>query len=108
MDLDVTKTNRFAVKPMKTASLESFNHDGLEIARRKSKRREWPIREIALFALAVVSFKIFLFFEMGAAAYGAKIAEFGAGGPVEQALGWAMTLDPVSTWIVDGIRFGHW
>jgi len=103
-----TKQTRpaFAQRPFKT--VETFNLDGLELARVKSKRREIPLRQVFFFVLAIMSFKIFLFLDMGGAAYGAKIAELSSGTGLEQAAAWAMTLDPASEWFVDGIRFGAW
>lgn len=91
-----------------SVSLESFNHDGMQIARRRRSRRELPLRQVAYFLIAVVSFKIFLFFDMGAGAYGAKVDELMRGSTWERAAGYAMRLDPVSEWVVDGIRFGRW
>ena len=93
--------------PQKFRSLESFNHDGFEIARRRTSRRGFPWRQIMYFLVAVVAFKVFLFFEMGAGAYGAKIEELKTGTSLEQYAAMAMTLDPVSQWIVDAIRFGQ-
>ena len=91
------------------ASLQSFNHDGLELARRKrEKRREFPVRQVFLFVLAIVSFKIFLFLDMGGGAYGAKMEDLANGSTMERLASKAMTLDPVSKWLVDGIRFGRW
>ena len=89
-------------------SVRSFNHDGVEIARRRRKRREFPLRQVLLFALAVVSFKIFLFLDMGAAAYGQKILDLGEGALLERLAARAMVLDPVSQWVVDGLRYGRW
>jgi len=91
-----------------SVSLESFNHDGVQIARRRRRQRELPLRQVAYFLIAVVSFKIFLFFDMGAGAYGAKIDELMQGTKWERAAGWAMQLDPASQWVVDGVRFGRW
>lgn len=102
--------DRYSIGASKTRhlALESFSHDGVEIARRKPKRREWPIRQLFLFLVAVLSFKIFLFFDMGAAAYGAKINELSQGAVWEQVAARAMVLDPASKWLVDGLRFGRW
>lgn len=87
-------------------SVESFNHDGVELARLRRHRRQLPWRQIWQFALAVLSFKIFLFFQMGAAAYGAKIAHLSEGGLIERIAAKAMILDPASMWLIDLIRFG--
>lgn len=89
--------------------LESFNQDGLIIARFKG-RRVWqlPLRQLLYFMIAVFSFKIFLFFEMGAVAYAQKIEDLSKGIIVERIAAKAMVLDPMSKWVIDGIRFGHW
>lgn len=89
-------------------SLESFNHDGVEIARRRTQRRQLPLRQIALFLVAVLSFKIFLFLDMGGSAYGAKIEDLSQGAAWERLAARAMVLDPVSKWLIDGMRFGRW
>lgn len=91
-------------------SLETFNHDGLVLARvRRTRRRSAPgLRPLMLFALAVFAFKIFLFMHLGEVAYTQKMLELSEGGQIEHLAGRAMQLDPVSTWIVDGLRFGTW
>lgn len=90
-------------------SLETFNHDGIELARvSKRKRRQIPIRHFLFFVLAVMSFKVFLYFEIGQVAYTQKMESLAAGTQIEQAASWAMQMDPVSTWIINGIRFGAW
>jgi len=92
----------------RAVSLESFNHDGLEIARRRKTQRALPVRQIFHFLVLVTSFKVFLFFGMGASTYGAKIEELSQGSAWEKIASKAMILDPVSQWFVDGVRFGHW
>ena len=57
----------YAQRPFKT--VETFNLDGLELARVKPKRREFPLRHVFFFVLAIMSFKIFLYLDMGGAAY---------------------------------------
>ena len=94
----------YAPQPFRT--LESFNHDGVEIARRRKVRRGLPLRQFVYFAVAVISFKVFLFFEMGAASYGAKVEELIAAGGAERLAGYAMQLDPVTSFIIDRIRYG--
>ena len=89
-------------------SIVSFGQDGLELARRKRHRRSLPVTQMLGFLLAVASFKIFLFLDMGASAYGAKIADLAGGNILERIAANAMVLDPASNWVVDGIRFGTW
>lgn len=89
-------------------SVEGFNHDGLELARRRRIRRALPIRQILLFLLAVVSFKVFLFLNLGGATYGAKMAELAEGALIERVAARAMAMDPVSNYLVRGFTHGTW
>ncbi|WP_216665230.1 hypothetical protein [Pseudoruegeria sp. HB172150] len=87
----------------KAQSVESFRHDGIEIARRRQHRRSLPVRQIALFLLAVFAFKIFLFLQLGPVAYGGKMAELSQGGTFERIAAKVMVLDPVSELLVEGV-----
>ena len=102
--------DRYSIRPAGTGrgSLESFNLDGVEIARRKTRRREFPLRYVFFFLVAVMAFKVFLYFDMGGSAYGAKMEELFEGTAIEQMASYAMVLDPVSKWLVDGVQFGRW
>lgn len=96
---------KHAVLSRPDQSVESFNHDGLELARRKKSRRSFPVAKLLQFMLAVFAFKIFLFLQLGPVAYAEKrndLAESGAFGRVAAA---AMALDPVSHKVVDAIKF---
>lgn len=86
----------------------AMNKPGIANTMRRQARRRIPVRQILLFILAVVSFKIFLFLELGGATYGAKMVALSEGNMLEQIAGRAMALDPVSKWVVDGVRFGSW
>ena len=109
MDLSFGRSKRgYPGTGHRAGAIESFNHDGVLIARRRKHKRSLPIREILLFLVAVVAFKLVLFFDMGGATYGAKAAELMAGSTIEQWAGWAMQLDPVSQFIVDQVRFAGW
>lgn len=110
MGWSIGREGRFSAGGVRgrAASLKSFNHDGLEIARRRKAHRFFPIRQLFYFLVLVVSFKIFLFFGLGASAYGAKIVEMSQGAAWERIAAKAMVLDPVSQWFVDGVRFGRW
>lgn len=109
MDLSFGRSKRGnSASAHRLRAIESFNHDGVLIARRRKHRRSLPMREILLFLVAVVAFKVVLVFDMGAAGYGAKVAELSGGTTIEQWAGWAMRLDPVSQYIVDQVRFAGW
>ncbi len=85
-------------------SVESFNHDGMEIARRRSHRRGLPVTQILLFLLFLFMFRIFLVMHMGQVAYGAKMATLSEGTAIEQLAAQAMVLDPVSKWVIAEAR----
>ncbi len=68
----------------------------------------FPMRQVLLFMLAVFSFKIFLFLDLGGATYGAKMVVLSEGTMLERVAARAMVMDPVSEWIIDGVRFGTW
>lgn len=102
--MDVVATMGYKTSARMSRSIESFNHDGMEIARRRTHRRVLPVRPFLLFALAVFAFKIFLVLQMGQASYGAKMAVLAEGTTMEQVAAKVMALDPVSQWIVDEIR----
>ncbi len=85
-------------------SVESFNHDGLELARRRKRRRGFPVGQIVLFAVFVLAFKVFLVVQMGPAAYGAKMNALAEGGTMERLAARAMVLDPVSELVVEELR----
>ncbi|WP_425052125.1 hypothetical protein [Psychromarinibacter sp. S121] len=86
-------------------SVESFNHDGLELARRKKYRRTFPVGKFLQFMLAIFAFKIFLFLQMGPVAYAEKRHDLAESGTFGRIAAGAMALDPVSKKVVDTIRF---
>jgi hypothetical protein len=85
-------------------SLESFRHDGLQLARRRRHRRTLPLRHIALFLLACAAFRVFLCLELGAVGYESKRLELASGNPLDRVAAAAMALDPVSEWAVQSLR----
>lgn len=75
---------------------------------RQQIRRRLSISHVLLFALAALSFRLFLFFDMGGVAYGAKMQALADGNMMEQVASVAMRMDPVSEWVIRGVRFGTW
>ncbi len=104
MTMQIAVSMKNAIFAPRSRSVESFNHDGMELARRRRHRRVLPIRQILQFALAVLAFKIFLFIQIGAVAYNGKMAELSEGNMLERAAAAIMVLDPVSKGVVTAIR----
>lgn len=75
---------------------------------RRGARRGFPIHQVGLFVLTIVMLKIFLLLDLGGAAYGAKLAALSEGNLMERIAGGAMTMDPFTSWVAQGIRFGAW
>lgn len=81
---------------------------GLFAGVRRQMRRRVSVAHVLLFILAVFSFRIFLFFDLGGAQYGAKMNALAEGNALERVASVAMRLDPVSNWVIQGIRYGKW
>lgn len=92
------------IHPQTFKSLESFNHDGYQVARRRMRGGGIAWTHIAYLILAVISFKVFLHFEMGAAAYAAKVTELLAAEDWQRFAGMAMQLDPVTQWVIEQVQ----
>ena len=105
---DTTSSRNQSYEGWSVGSPGASKKPGLINALRRQGRRRFPVRHVLLFLLTVVSFKIFLVLNLGGATYGAKMQELAKGNAVERIAGQAMVLDPVSKWIVGGIRFGTW
>ncbi|MDJ0822614.1 MAG: hypothetical protein QNJ09_12510 [Paracoccaceae bacterium] len=108
MYLTLGKQKAYATKHAAARSVQSFNHDGLELARRRKHSRFYPLPQILQFALAYISFKVFLYFQMGAGSYGGKMTQLAEGSLLERVAAKVMTLDPLSLWVIDFVRYGLW
>lgn len=82
----------------RTASVLSFNHDGLEIARAKrSSRSRWlPVWHFVFFIYLVLLIRIVAIADIGAAAYSSRIQDMRDGTIIERAAAQVMGLDPIS------------
>lgn len=75
---------------------------------RRGARREFPIRHVGVFILMFVMLKIVMLLNLGSAAYGAKLAVLSEGTMVERIAANAMAVDPLTSWVVQGVRYGDW
>lgn len=75
---------------------------------RRGARRGFPIRQVGLFVLMFVLLKIVLLLDLGSAAYGAKLAALSEGTLVERIAADAMAMDPLTSWVAQGVRYGAW
>ena len=84
--------------------IESFNHDGLAIAKRKTHARGLPMRHLALFLIAAMSLRMVTYSDLGPAGYAARMSALLEGGTIERMAGRAMALDTVSENLAQGFR----
>lgn len=82
----------------------SMNHDGLVIARPRRKSSGFPLRGLFLCLLMLLTFKGFLFAQLGETAYADRVALLEGGTVVEKVGAYAMKADPVTLWIAGQIE----
>lgn len=88
---------RAASEYRRSASVLSFNHDGLEIARVRYRRRRWlPIWHIMVFTYLVLLIRLIAVADIGPAGYGVRMSEMHNGNQLERLAASIMDLDPVS------------
>jgi len=90
----------------RSASVVSFNHDGLEIARVRNERRWLPLWHIAVFIYLALLIRLVTIAEIGPAAYANRMENMNNGSMLERAAASIMYMDPVSRNIAVGLRNG--
>jgi len=79
----------------------SVNHDGLIIARPRRREPHKKLRAVAFVIIILMAFKIFLFAQIGPAAYEQRLVALQNGSFLENIAGYAMTADPITIWAAD-------
>ena len=82
----------------------SVNHDGLIIARPHRRSSRLPLRGLFLGLLVLLTFKGFVYAEIGAGSYNDRVELLANGTIVEQIGAYAMYADPVTLWIADQFK----
>ena len=77
----------------------SVNSDGIVVAKPKRRGNGGTLRGLAILFFVLLLFKAFLFARLGPEAYDARINDLAQGTFVEKAGAWAMTPEPVTTWL---------
>lgn len=95
------------IHPQTFKSLECFNLDGGETEGQRDAHRALPWKQVVCFVLAVVSFKVFLFVQMGAEAYTSKVDELTQSSGLERIAGYAMQMDPATLWAIETVRANY-
>ncbi|MDJ0824808.1 MAG: hypothetical protein QNJ16_04830 [Rhodobacter sp.] len=98
--------DRAAREYRRSASVVSFNHDGLEIARIKTERRWLPVWHILVFAYLVLLIRLIAVVDIGPAGYAVRMEAMQNGSVLERAAAKVMTMDPMSRQIAIKIRGG--
>lgn len=88
------------------ASVISFNHDGFEIARVRTKRRWMPAWHVIFFVYMIFVVRLITMIDIGPASYGNRVAELANGSAIERIAARVMRMDPVSHQFVIEARSG--
>jgi len=90
----------------RSASVLSFNHDGLEVARARKSGKWLPVWHIIFFVYIGLLIRLVSMAEVGPAAYANRMAELENGNFIERITARVMHMDPVSRSIASNIRSG--
>ena len=88
----------------RTATVVSFNHDGLEIARVKTGRRWLPYGHLAIFLYLALLIRLVTVADIGPASYAARMERLEDGGFLERLSARVMYMDPWSRSLATDIR----
>ena len=77
----------------------SVNHDGLIIARPVRRATRRPLRGVFLALAVLLTFKGFVYAQIGAAAYDERVGLLSSGTLVEKIGAYAMHADPITIWV---------
>jgi len=89
-----------------SATVLSFNHDGLEIARVKNEKRWLPVWHIIFFIYLALLVRLVAMADIGPGGYAARIGDMQEGNVFERASAYVMHMDPVSQQIAISLRRG--
>lgn len=91
----------------RTASVLSFNHDGLEIARVKTHRRRWlPVWHVIVFVYLMLLIRLVVLADLGPVGYAARMNAMSNGNILERSAAKVMQLDPYSQALAVKLRRG--
>lgn len=88
-----------AHRQMSRGYVTSVNHDGLIIARPRRKSSRLPLRGLFLSLAVLLTFKGFVYAQIGEAAYTDRVNLLANGTIVERIGAYAMHADPATLWI---------
>ncbi len=95
----IDKTHR----QLSNGYVTSVNHDGLIIARPARRSSGLPLRGLFLCLVVLMTFKGFVYAQIGSTAYADRVSLLESGTFVEQIGAYAMFADPVTLWISEQI-----
>jgi len=95
---------RVSSQYQRSASVLSFNHDGVEIARVRAKRRWLPIWHVMVFVYLILLIRLIAMADIGPAGYANRMVEMRNGSFLERTAARVMDLDPVSRKLAAELR----
>lgn len=90
-------------RKMSSGYVASVGHDGLIVARPRTRRIRVPYLGIAILLVGLVALKGLFYANLGAETYDARVAALSEGSTVEKAGAWVMHADPLTLWVAGQI-----
>ncbi len=90
---------------MSRGYVQLVERDGILVPKaRRTARRKFPLRGLALFLALFLVFKGFLMVQLGDATYAERVSKLNSGTAIEQVGAWVMQADPISLWISQQVK----
>lgn len=90
----------------RTSSHLSFNHDGFEVARVKTRTKYLPLWHVVFFVYLALLIRLVVAADIGTSGYEARMTEMRNGTTLERIVARVMQMDPVSQEIATRVRAG--
>jgi hypothetical protein len=87
-----------------TSAVLSFNHDGVEIARVRTKRRWLPVWHLMVFLYLILLIRLIALADIGPTGYASRMDEMRQGNFLERSAVWVMAMDPLSRRLAAELR----
>lgn len=100
----LSKLFRAGSEFQRSTAVVSFNHDGLEIARKKTERGWLPFGHLAIFLYLVLLLRLVTIADIGAASYESRMEKLEDGSFLERVTARVMFMDPWSRSLASDIR----
>ena len=88
----------------RSSAVLSFNHDGVEIARVRTKRRWLPVWHLMVFVYLILLIRLIALADIGPTGYASRMNEMRQGNFLERNAARVMAMDPLSRRLASELR----